>query len=64
MRADMEQARLLGYYASLIHSAKPLQISHFGKFPWETEAEYAPKFSNVDKEAFDRIANFQFPSDN
>lgn len=62
----MEQARLLGYFASLIHSdpAKPLRIDQFGKFPWETDAEYAPKFSNVDKEAFDRIANFQFPSDN
>lgn len=60
----MEQARLTAYYASLIHSTKSLKLTDFGTFPWEKEAEYAPKFSKVDPEAFARINAFQFPSDN
>jgi len=60
----MEQSRLIGYYASMVHSTKGLRITDFGKFPWETEQEYAVKFAPVDKDAFDRIANFQFPSSN
>lgn len=60
----MEHARLVAYYASLIHSSKSLKLSDFGIFPWEKASEYDPKFSELNKEAFDRIAAFQFPSDN
>lgn len=63
-RRDMEQARLTAYYASLIHSPKGLRLTDFGLFPWEDESDYRPKFSKLDKDAFDRIAALQFPSDN
>lgn len=62
IRADYERARLSGWYASMIHSTKPLKISSFGSFPWEKEREV--KFSPVDPEAFERIKNFKFPSNN
>ena len=60
----MEQSRMMGYYASLIHSSKSLKITDFGLFPWENPKDYEPKFPKVDKEAFDRISAGQFPSDN
>lgn len=55
---------MMGYYASLIHSSKSLKITDFGLFPWENPKDYEPKFPKVDKEAFDRISAWQFPSDN
>lgn len=60
----MEQSRMMGYYASLIHSSKGLKITDFGLFPWENPKDYEPKFGPVDKEAFDRLSAWQFPSDN
>lgn len=55
---------MMGYYASLIHSSKGLKITDFGLFPWENPKDYEPKFGPVDKEAFDRLSAWQFPSDN
>lgn len=62
IRADYERARLIGWYASMIHSSKPLKLNSFGRFPWESEEAYKPIFGEVDKEAFDRINAFQFPN--
>lgn len=60
----MEQARLTAYYASLVHSTGRLRIQDFGIFPWENEADYAPRFGPVDPEAFARMSALEFPSDN
>jgi hypothetical protein len=57
----MEQARLTAYYASLIHSTKSLKLNDFGIFPWEDELDFAPKFSKIDLEAFERFNAIQFP---
>lgn len=62
-RADMEQARLIGYYTSIIHSGEGFSFKN-NIFPWENPKDYEPKFPKVDKEAFDRISAWQFPSDN
>lgn len=63
MRRDAEQARLIGYYASGIHAGKRIKINDFGVFPWEKEQDYAPVFSKVDPEAFERIKAFKFPGE-
>ena len=59
----MEQARMIAYYASLIHSSKGLKISDFGIFPWEKASDYAPRFSKVDPDAWARIDAWQFPDE-
>lgn len=58
----MEQARLFGYYATMVHSPKRLKISDFGLFSWEDEQDYAPKFAPVDREAFERFNAIKFPN--
>lgn len=61
----MESSRLTSYYSSLIHSPKALKLQDFGIFPWENEKDYSPKFSSIDKEAFDRLDALEFShSDN
>lgn len=63
LRRDAENARMTGYYASMIHAQKGLAIKDFGLFPWEKEQDYAPVFSKVDPEAFERIKAFKFPGE-
>lgn len=62
-RQSMEQARMTAYYASLIHSAKGLKISDFGLFPWENPADYAPKFSKVNPDAWAFMEAWKFPDE-
>ena len=65
----MEQARLIAYYASLIHSTKRIKIKDFGLFPWENAEDYNTKFpsssefSPIDKEAFNRFNAIRFPDE-
>lgn len=58
----MEQSRLTAFYASQIHASKPIKLNDFGLFPWEDEKDYAPKFSKIDVEAFERFNAIQFPN--
>jgi hypothetical protein len=61
----MESSRLTAYYSSLIHSPKTLKLQDFGVFPWENEKDYSPRFTALDKEAFDRLNALEFSqSDN
>lgn len=59
-RSDMEQARMIGFYASLIHSSGKIRISDFGLFSWESEKAYAPEFSPLDPDAFARLDALEF----
>jgi len=63
-RESMEQARLIAFFSKVHIEGSTLSLSKFAVFPWETAQEYAPKFLPFDKDAFDRISNFKFPSDN
>ena len=60
LRANMEQARLIAYMASLIHASGSLRIQDFGLFPWENPLDYAPKFAPVDPERLEYFKTAKF----
>jgi hypothetical protein len=60
----MESARLIAFYSKVHIEGSMLKLEKFGLFPWEKESDYAPRFSELDKEAFERMNAIQFPSDN
>jgi hypothetical protein len=62
IKAEMENARLIGFYCSSIHAAKPLKLQDLGLFSWENPRDYAPKFGPIDKEAFERFRALEFPN--
>ena len=57
-RYEMEQARMIGYYASLVHASGKLKLKDFGLFPWEKSS--VAVFSELDKERFERLKALDF----
>ena len=52
-RAQAENARMVGFYASIIHASQPISIKNFGLFAWESLP--VPKFAPVDPENLKRF---------
>ena len=59
-RGEMEQARLIALLASKVHATTRIGINDIALFPWEDEADYQPKFANIDPERLAFFSNAEF----
>jgi hypothetical protein len=58
----MEQARMIAFLSKIHIEGSRISLDRIMIFPWENESDYAPKFSELDKAAFERIKSFEFPA--